>query len=116
MKWIFTFALALALPVVSLTATESIGIDTLVSQSAELTDEEITVAGHVDRVSTERRLVLVIDLSEAGCADACSRNTLAVQIAEGLELPAKGENIAFHGRLIKDSNPLRLEAVSLEKL
>jgi hypothetical protein len=110
-----TIALVVTLLVTSFAASHAadpIGINKLMEKPTEFAGSDITVAGHVDRVSAERRMVVLIDLSEAGCSDGCNRKTLVVQLAENLEVPGKGSNVQVVGRLSAEPTP-KLSATSL---
>jgi hypothetical protein len=93
-------------------AADPVGINKLMEKPAEFAGSEITVAGHVDRVSAERRMVVLIDSSEAGCSDGCSRKTLVVQLPEKLEVPAKGSNVRVVGKLSAGTAP-KMSATAL---
>ncbi len=83
-----------------LSAAEPVGINQLRETPASFTGRAITVTGLVDRVSKERRMVVLIDTSEATCTDACERKTLIVQIPEGSTLPEKGDISTATGTLL----------------
>jgi hypothetical protein len=95
-----------------LQATDPVGINALMQNPAPFAGGEILVEGHVDRVSAERRMVVLIDTAEAGCTDGCNRKTLMVQIPEGIAVPEKGVNIQVAGSL-SAAEPPRLSATAI---
>lgn len=92
---------------------DPIGINALAGKPADFAGKEITVTGHVDRVSASKRMVVLIDASEATCTDGCDRKTLVLQIPEAAPLPAKGTTLTATGTLAGESNPLRFNAASI---
>lgn len=88
-----------------LQAADPVGIDTLMQNPTSFAGSEILVEGHVERVSAARRMVVLIDTTEAGCQDACGRKTLVVQIPETLPIPKKGINIQVTGSPSEDPSP-----------
>jgi hypothetical protein len=86
-------------------AADPVGIDILMQNPASFAGREILVEGHVDRVSAARRMVVLIDTTEADCQDACGRKSLVVQIPETLPIPEKGTNIQVTGSLSEDQSP-----------
>lgn len=98
-------------------AGESLGVNAVVEKIAEFPGREITVTGLVDRVSAARRMVILIDASEATCTEACDRKTVVVQLPDAAEMPAKGSFLTATGTLTPGSNPPQLAAttVTVEK-
>jgi hypothetical protein len=94
-------------------AGETVGVNAVVEKSAEFSDREILLTGLVDRVSAARRMVILIDTSEATCTEACDRKTVIVQLPEVAEIPAKGSFVTAIGTLTPGSNPLKLTATSM---
>lgn len=95
-------------------AGEPIGVNAANDRQAELAGKTVTISGLVDRVSTARRMVILIDTSEADCADACERKNLVVQLPDAVEIPAKGAFVTAMGTLGSESDPPRLTATSIE--
>jgi hypothetical protein len=94
-------------------AGETVGVNAVVEKSAEFSDREILLTGLVDRVSAARRMVILIDTSEATCTEACDRKTVIVQLPEVAEIPAKGSFVTATGTLTPGSNPLKLTATGI---
>lgn len=94
-------------------AGEPLGVNAVVEKSAEFSGKEITVTGLVDRVSAARRMIILIDASEATCTDACERKTIVVQLPETLDMPAKGSFLTATGPLTPGSNPPQITATSV---
>jgi hypothetical protein len=91
-----------------LQAADPLGIDSLMQNPAVHAGKDILVEGHVERVSAARRMVVLIDTTEADCKDACGRKTLLVQIPDPLPLPEKGTTIRVAGTLANDQSPTLL--------
>lgn len=107
--------LLLAVPALFLSlsqAAEPIGVNSVVEKMVEFSGREITVTGMVDRVSTARRMVILIDASEATCQEACERKTVIVRLPDTIEMPAKGSFLTASGTLVPDSNPAQLAATT----
>lgn len=94
-------------------AGETVGVNAVVEKSAEFSDREILLTGLVDRVSAARRMVILIDTSEATCTEACDRKTVIVQLPQAAEIPAKGSFVTATGILTPGSNPLKLTATGI---
>jgi hypothetical protein len=106
---ILTVATLLVSP---LRAAEPLGINALTSNPAQYAGREITVMGHVDRISAARRMVVLIDSSEATCTDGCDRKTLVVEFPAESPLPTKGQTLTVTGKLFTETTPLRLSVTS----
>lgn len=113
MKHIILQLAAAALLISWAQARDPIGVNAAYNQQAELAGKTVTVTGLVDRVSTARRMVILIDTSEAGCADACERKNLVVQLPDSIELPAKGASITAIGTFGSEKNPPQLAATTI---
>lgn len=96
-------------------AAEPIGVNTASEKITELNGREITLIGLVDRVSAARRMVVLIDTSEATCKDSCQRKTIMVQLPADAELPAKGATILVTGMLLPDPDAPELTAVRVSR-
>lgn len=94
-------------------AGEPLGVNALHEKLSESAGTEITVTGLVDRVSAARRMVVLIDTSEASCKDACERKLLVVTLPESAEMPAKGSFLTATGKLSPEADPPQLVATSL---
>jgi hypothetical protein len=106
------FAVA-ALMIPLLHAGEPLGVNALHQKLPETAGTEITVTGLVDRISAARRMVVLIDTSEASCKDACERKLLVVTLPESAEMPAKGSFLTATGKLTPDADPPQLLATNL---
>ncbi len=102
---------ALLIPLVH--AGEPLGVNALHEKLPESAGMEISVTGLVDRVSAARRMVVLIDTSEASCKDACERKLLVVTLPESVEMPAKGSFLTATGKLSSEADPPQLVATSL---
>lgn len=89
---------------------EPIGINAVAGKPADYAGKAITVTGYVDRVSASKRMVVLIDATEATCTDGCDRKTLVVEIPAEAPLPAKGTSLTVTGTLVDEGKPLRLVA------
>ncbi|MCX7869252.1 MAG: hypothetical protein N2322_04800 [Terrimicrobiaceae bacterium] len=98
----------------ALAAEQATGVNSLLANLPAHEGRQIAVIGHVDRVSASRRMVILIDLAEAGCADGCERKTLLVQLPEGAPMPAKGANILVTGTLRQPEGSPTLDAAAWE--
>ena len=105
---------AAALLLAVLHAEEPVGVNALHEKQADYAGKAVTVTGLVDRVSSSRRMVILIDASEATCIDACDRKNLVVQVPDAMELPAKGAFVTAVGTLAPGSNPPQLTAASIK--
>jgi hypothetical protein len=90
-----------------------IGVDALHEQSSALSEKELAVTGLVDRVSTARGMVVLIDSSEATCTKVCERKSVVVLLPKGVEMPVKGTFLTANGRLLPGTNPPQLNAASV---
>jgi hypothetical protein len=109
-----TRMLALAISALLLSpvhSEEPVSINALAEKPAEFSGRQITVTGLVDRISVARRMVVLIDASEATCTDACDRKTLVVRVPEDTALPGKGDLLTVTGTLVPDSDPLQMDMV-----
>lgn len=104
---------AAALLLAVLHAEEPVGVNALHEKQADYAGKAITVTGLVDRVSSSRRMVMLIDTIEATCTDACDRKNLVVQVPTSIELPAKGSIVTAVGTLGMESNPPQLAAATI---
>lgn len=110
MKIRYVLLACAALWLAPLPAAEPIGINALTSDPAKYESRVITVTGLVDRVSAARRMVVLIDATEATCTDACERKTLIVELPESAPIPAKGKTLTATGKLSAAGTPPRLVA------
>lgn len=94
-------------------AGETLGVNVTVEKRAEFDGREIAVNGLVDRVSAARRMVVLIDASEATCQEACDRKMLVVQVPEAAAMPVKGSFLKATGTLAPGTNPPQLVATQL---
>lgn len=97
-----------------LQAADPIGINALAANAGDFAGKEITVTGHIDRVSAARRMVVLIDTSEATCKDGCNRKTLLVELPAESPLPAKGQTLVATGKLTAETGALRFSATRAE--
>lgn len=95
-------------------AGDPIGVSAANDQQAELAGKTVTITGLVNRVSMARRMMILIDTSEADCADACEGKNLVVQLPDFIEVPAKGAFVTAVGTFGSESNPPKLKATSIE--
>lgn len=94
-------------------AEEPVGVNALHEKLAEYAGKAVAVTGLVDRVSSSRRMLILIDASEATCTNACERKDIVVQVPESVELPAKGSFVTAVGILAAESDPPQLAATSI---
>jgi len=90
------------------------GVDELLADPAASDGKSLVLAGWVDRVSVQRRMVILIDVSEADCQDACNRKTLAALFPETVQLPEKGTRLTLRGILRSLRDPQVFEVQSSE--
>lgn len=102
-----------AMILVSVRAGEPLGVNAFFENRAEFAGKEVTLTGLVDRVSAARRMVVLIDTTEADCTDACDRKTVVVQVPDAVEIPAKGSFITASGTVVPDADPPQLAGTTI---
>jgi hypothetical protein len=90
------------------------GESKLLADPAASDGKSLVLAAWVDRVSVQRRMVILIDVSEADCQDACNRKTLAALFPETVQLPEKGTRLTLRGILRSLRDPQVFEVQSSE--
>jgi hypothetical protein len=90
--------------------TPLITVDALASKTKAFAGKTIVLHGVVDRVSKERRMITLIDPSEANCTDACQRNTVIVPLPATNKdpLPEARREVLVHGSVDPKQAPLRM--------
>lgn len=101
---------AIALPLWADESPAVLGVDTLAAKPADYAGKPLHLTGIVHRVSTERRMIVLIDLSEANCTDSCTPASVLVHLAKDGNLPSAKETILVVGKLEKTSPPITLKA------
>lgn len=94
-------------------AGETLGVNAFFENRAEFAGKEVTLTGLVDRVSVARRMVILIDTTEADCTDACDRKTVVVPVPDAVEIPAKGSFITASGTVVPDADPPQLAETTI---
>lgn len=89
----------------------AVGVNALVAQPGDQEGKILYLTGIVHRVSAARRMIILVDTSEADCTDACTPATVVVQLDGKPEnLPEPKTPILIIGKLKGKATPVTLAA------
>lgn len=87
----------------------SLSVDQVVAGFDTYRGREITVHGVVERISAERGMFTLIDVSEVDCTDACDKAIVVVRIPEKGAMPQAGMALQVTGRFDEQAGSPVLE-------
>ena len=91
--------------------TDVVGVNTVAAKPGDYQGNDIQLTGIVHRVSAARRMVVLIDTSEADCTDACTPATVLVKLGESpAELPKAKDRILVVGKISGEGSPVNITA------
>lgn len=90
------------------------GVDSLAAKPADYSGKTVAVSGIVERISEAKKMFTLIDASEAGCADACERAMIVVQLGQDVTtLPKATEPVIAIGKVDASAPVVRVTVTEL---